>query len=255
MLTLYDDVFSPYARKVRIALYEKGVAFERVRALHGDCNRTDFLHVNPRAEVPALVDGDIHLYDSTVICEYLEDRYPAPPIYPREPAARAQCRLLEDLADTQLDAALFAVAIVEMGRGEAHPPIHEATGRDLLRLYDELERRAREPFFCGHFSVADMALAPHLMAAMFLGFPLEPSRHPKLTAWMDRVQARPSVARDNADVMETLQRLQAAGQPGFDPYRVQWRSDRLEWVMKNGLAEWFMEEMRAGRVFFPLSLG
>ena len=100
-----------------------------------------------------------------------------------------------------------------------------------------------------------MALAPHLMAAMFLGFPLDPSRHPKLTAWMDRVQARPSVARDNADVMETLQRLQAAGQPGFDPYRVQWRSDRLEWVMKNGLAEWFMEEMRAGRVFFPLSLG
>src|SRR5712691_6332862 len=108
MLTLYDDVFSPYARKVRIALYEKGVAFERVRALHGDCNRTDFLHVNPRAEVPALV---------------------------------------------------------EMGRGEAHAAIHEATGRDLLRLYDELERRAREPFFCGDFSVADTALAPHLMAA------------------------------------------------------------------------------------------
>src|SRR5438552_5052396 len=128
MLTLYDDVFSPYARKVRIALYEKGVAFERVRALHGDCNRTDFLHVNPRAEVPALIDGDIRLYDSTVICEYLEDRYPAPPIYPREPAARAQCRLLEGLADTQLDAALFAVAIVEMGRGEAHPAIHEPTG-------------------------------------------------------------------------------------------------------------------------------
>ena len=56
MITLYDDVFSPYARKVRIALYEKGVPFERVRALHGDCNRTDFLHVNPRAEVPALVE-------------------------------------------------------------------------------------------------------------------------------------------------------------------------------------------------------
>jgi glutathione S-transferase len=80
MLTLYDDVFSPYARKVRIALYEKGVPFERVRALHGDCNRTDFLHVNPRAEVPALVDGEFSLYDSTIICEYLEDRHPEPPI-------------------------------------------------------------------------------------------------------------------------------------------------------------------------------
>jgi glutathione S-transferase len=105
MLTLYDDVFSPYARKVRIALYEKGVAFERVRALHGDCNRTDFVHVNPRAEVPALVDGDFSLFDSTVICEYLEDRYPAPPIYPRDPQRRAACRLLEDVADTQFDAA------------------------------------------------------------------------------------------------------------------------------------------------------
>src|SRR5512132_1011672 len=99
MLTLYDDVFSPYARKVRIALYEKGVPFERVRALHGDCNRTDFLHVNPRAEVPALVDGEFSLYDSTIICEYLEDRHPEPPIYPRDPRLRAECRLLEDLAD------------------------------------------------------------------------------------------------------------------------------------------------------------
>jgi len=54
--------------------------------------------------------------------------------------------------------------------------------------------------------------------------------------------------------MKTLQRLQGQGQPGFDPYRVQWRSDRLEWVIKNGFAEWFLEEMRADRVFFPSSL-
>jgi glutathione S-transferase len=73
-----------------------------------------------------------------------------------------------------------------MGRREAHPAIHEATARDLRRLYDELERRLREPFFCGDFSVADMALAPHIMAAMFLGFPVEPEKYPKLTAWMDR---------------------------------------------------------------------
>jgi len=54
--------------------------------------------------------------------------------------------------------------------------------------------------------------------------------------------------------MKTLQRLQGQGQPGFDPYRVQWRSDRLEWVIKNGFAEWFLEETRADRVFFPSSL-
>jgi glutathione S-transferase len=255
MLTLYDDVFSPYARKVRIALYEKNLPFERVRALHGDCNRTDFVHVNPRAEVPALVDGNFCLYDSTVICEYLEDRYPEPAIYPRDPQLRAECRLIEDLADTQVDAATYAVAIVEHGRREPHPAMHEAAERDLQRLYDELERRLGDrPFFCGEFSLADIAVAPHLMAAAFLGFPLDLAKHPGLTRWMEHVQGRPAVAQDDADVLETLQRLQAEGQPGFDPLRVQWRSDRLEWVIKNGFADWFVEEMRAGRAFFPLSV-
>jgi Glutathione S-transferase, N-terminal domain len=95
---------------------------------------------SPRAEVPALVDGSFSLYDSTVICEYLEDRSPEPPISPRDPQLRAECRLIEDLADTQLDAATYAVVIVERGRREPHPAMHEAAGRDLQRLYDELER-------------------------------------------------------------------------------------------------------------------
>jgi glutathione S-transferase len=252
MLTIFDDVFSPYARKVRIALYEKDVPFERVRALHGDCNRTDFIHVNPRAEVPALVDGDFQLFDSTVICEYIEDRYPTPPLYPKDPQCRATCRLVEDLADTQLDAALYAITLIEFGRSESHPAMHEAAARDMTRLYRELERHLDEqPFFGGHdFSIADIAVAPHLMAATFLGFSSDPASN--LARWMDRVQERPSVARDNADVIETLQRLQAEQKQAFDPFRVQWRSDRLEWVMKNGFADWFAEEMRTGRAFFPL---
>ncbi len=255
MLTLYDDVFSPYARKVRIALYEKDLPFERVRALHGDCNRTDFLHVNPRAEVPALVDGDFSLYDSTVICEYLEECHPDPKLYPGDPRGRARCRSIEDLADTQLDAATYAVAVVEMGRGEAHEAMHAAAAGDLERLYDELERTlAGQSYFCGAYSLADVAVYPHLMAATFLGFPIDSSRHPALGAWLDRVGRRPAVARDNADVLETLQRLQRESRQAFDPYRVQWRSDRLEWVMKNGFADWFGEEMRAGRAFFPLAL-
>ncbi len=255
MLTLYDDVFSPYARKVRIALYEKGIPFERVRALHGDCNRTDFVHVNPRAEVPALVDADCALYDSTVICEYLEDRHPAPALYPADPQRRAKCRLIEDLADTQLDAALYAIAIVEMGRREQFPALRAAAGRDLERLYAELEHRLGEAqFFCGTYSLADIAVFPHLMAANFFGFPIDAARYPGLTRWVQAVQARPAVARDNADVVESLQRLQQDQQPAFDPYRVQWRSDRLEWVIKNGFAEWLLDEMRAGRAFFPLAV-
>ena len=255
MLTLFDDVFSPYARKVRIALYEKGIPFERVRALHGDCNRTDFVDVNPRAEVPALIEGDFSLYDSTVICEYIEDRYPMPPLYPSDARLRAKCRLIEDLADTQLDAALYAVAVVEMGRAEQHTAMHNAAARDITRLYNELEAQlGPDDFFCGAYSLADIAVVPHLMAATFLGFAPDSERHARLLAWYERVQVRPAVMQDNADVMETLQRLQAEKKAAFDAYRVQWRSDRLEWVIKNGFAEWFREEMRAGRTFFPLAV-
>jgi glutathione S-transferase len=253
MILLYDDVFSPYARKVRIALYEKGLPFERVRALHGDCNRTDFLHVNPRAEVPALVDGDLAIYDSTIICEYLEDRYPEPKLYPADPALRARCRLVEDLADTRLDAAAYAVSVVEFGRGESHPAIHEAAARDFRRLYGELERLLEgRSYFCGELSIADIAVLPHVLAAGFFGFPADPAAHPGLLGWLARLQARASVERDNADVVGTLARLQAEKRPAFDPYRVQWRSDRLEWVIKNGFADWFRDEMSAGRAFFPL---
>jgi glutathione S-transferase len=255
MLTLYDDVFSPYARKVRIALYEKGIPFERVRALHGDCNRTDFMHVNPRAEVPVLVDGRFALYDSTIICEYLEDWQPEPPLYPRQARLRAKCRLIEDLADTQLDAATYAVGVVEFGRGEVHPRLHQAAQADIARLYDRLEKLLDGgSFFCESYSLADIAVVPHVMTATFLGFGLDAARHSDLIRWFDRVQQRPALMRDNAEVMETLQRLQSEGRQAFDPYRVQWRSDRLEWVIKNGFTAWFLEEMRQGRAFSPLPL-
>jgi glutathione S-transferase len=67
MLTLYDDIVSPHESDVCIAPYEKGISFERVRALRGDGRRTDFLHVNTWAEVPARREGGGALYDSTIV--------------------------------------------------------------------------------------------------------------------------------------------------------------------------------------------
>jgi glutathione S-transferase len=62
------------------------------------CHRTDVLDVNPRGEVPARLDDDTDaaLYDFTIICEYLEDRYPNPALYPADARTRAKCRLIED---------------------------------------------------------------------------------------------------------------------------------------------------------------
>lgn len=259
-MKLYYAPQSPFARKVRAAIIELGLAdrvvLEYAEVVPGRPNVAFAESRNPLRKIPALVtDGGETIFDSTVICEYLEDRYPQPSLYPADPRLRAACRLVEDLADTQLDAATYAVAIVELGRHESHPALHETAGRDLRRLYDALEQRlGGNDFLCGNFSLADIAIAPHLMAAAFLGFPLDPTKQPALLRWMERMQERPAVARDNADVLETLQRLRAEGRPAFDPYRVQWRSDRLEWVIKNGFADWFADEMRAGRVFFPVTI-
>src|SRR5581483_8012240 len=88
---LYEHPLSPYAQKVKIALLEKGVPFEpRLPAFFG--GDATFAAASPRLEVPALLDGDTAVFDSTIILEYIEDRWPAPPLLPRRAAARARRR-------------------------------------------------------------------------------------------------------------------------------------------------------------------
>ena len=77
-MDLYDNPFSPYAFKVRAALYEKGIAHEK-REIRTHADREVLLRVNPRGEVPALVDDGAAICDSKVICAYLEERHPARP--------------------------------------------------------------------------------------------------------------------------------------------------------------------------------
>ena len=92
---------SPYVRKVLVCLELKGIAYEVdpiVPFFGGD----RFTALSPLRRVPVLIDGDVVLADSTVVCEYLEERTPAPPLLPSGPAARARARWLEEFADTRL---------------------------------------------------------------------------------------------------------------------------------------------------------
>ena len=103
-MKLYSGPVSLFSRKVEIALHEKGLAFERVEVAFSQTKgyapkHPDVLALNPKGQVPVLVDGDLSLYDSTVILEYLEDAYPHPALYPTAPGERARCRLFELFAD------------------------------------------------------------------------------------------------------------------------------------------------------------
>src|SRR5919198_5060210 len=99
-MLLYSGPLSLFSRKVEIALGEKGLAFERVMVPFTQAKgyapkHPAVLAANPKGQVPMLVDGELALFDSTVIFEYLEDAYPRPPLYPRGAVARANCRLIE----------------------------------------------------------------------------------------------------------------------------------------------------------------
>ena len=106
MLTLYEHPLSAYAMKVKMALLEKNLEFNAITP-EGLANGTtggEFVDASPRAEVPALIDGDVQLFDSTVILEYLEDKWPTPALLPKAPAERARVRMIEDIMDSLYEA-------------------------------------------------------------------------------------------------------------------------------------------------------
>ena len=96
-MLLYSGPVSLFARKVEIALHEKGLTFDHVMVPFTQQTGYTPKHPvvvqhNPRGQVPVLIDGDIALFDSTLILEYLEDAYPTPPLYPASAKLRARCR-------------------------------------------------------------------------------------------------------------------------------------------------------------------
>src|SRR5579885_3511348 len=117
---LYEHPLSPYAQKVKIALLEKGVPFEpRLPDFFG--GDATFAAASPRLEVPALLDGDTAVFDSTISLEYIEDRWPAPPLLPRGAAERARVRMIEELCDTYYEAinwAVYEIRVFERATGE-----------------------------------------------------------------------------------------------------------------------------------------
>src|SRR5438552_6452897 len=220
-MKLYSGPLSLFARKVEIALGEKGLAFERemvpfTQAKGYAPKHPAVLAANPKAQVPVLVDGDLTLFNSTVIAEYLEDAYPDRPLFPRDPKARARCRLLELYADEVL------FAPVRMLGYRTEPPvadtklqaIKEEEGRQadalILARYTDLQAELGDKeYFCGAFSVADIGI---FMTTLFAIRRKGPGLdgHPGLAAWYARVRARPPAAKA-ADEIAAADRLLTPG--------------------------------------------
>jgi glutathione S-transferase len=166
VITLYDNAFSPFARKVRMVLEHKRLAFEVIDGL-APAGHARLAAVNPRVEVPVLQDGKLLVINSSHIVAYLEQRYPERPVYPSDPEERARALHWERLADTLLDAITHDVSNGGFGfhPGEEPPGLRDAAREDLAPVYTDLERvLADREFLCGALSIADLALFPHLTA-------------------------------------------------------------------------------------------
>src|SRR5688572_7642704 len=97
-MKLYDRHTSPNCQRTRVVLYEKTIPYETVPVdlVAKEQKKPEFLKMNPYGKVPVLVDGDTILYESCIINEYLEERYPEPPLLPRDPGQRAKIRIAID---------------------------------------------------------------------------------------------------------------------------------------------------------------
>ena len=202
-MILYSGPMSLFTGKVRIALDEKGLAYELVSVPFSragyEPKHPKVVELNPKRQVPVLVDGDLAIYDSTVIFEYLEDRHPAPPLYPRDPAARARCRVLEAAADEILFPPVWdlirEVFYKSDGNGRDEAVVANAK-QSITAHYDRLERQLGEQaLLCGAPSVADIGYFMTITFATSLGQGLG-AAHPGLQAWYGRLLGRPAFQRE-----------------------------------------------------------
>ncbi|WP_332775892.1 glutathione S-transferase family protein [Polaromonas sp.] len=194
-IRLFSGPLSMFGAKVQIAALEKGldvelvmVPFEMSRLY--EPKHPDVLRINPKQQVPVLIHGDLELFDSTQIFEYLEDLQPAPALWPADIRARARARLLEH----QSDEVYFPSIIRLMGlQGKPQDPMavtaREIASRYYLQMEAQLEGQA---FLAGSYSYADIAF---YMAQLFgerMGAVMTEAT-PHLMQWRAAMTRRPAV--------------------------------------------------------------
>jgi glutathione S-transferase len=218
-MKLYYSPLSVYSAKPRIAMYEKAIAHE-TRLVNwtpatGWIKPEELPRLNPKAQIPILVDNEAVIFDSTIINEYLDERFPKPPLFPTGVAERARCRILEDLGDTLL-APNLGVLVREVFL-KPDPATRDSaavtqTKAELTRQYQRLDRElGRREYLCGEFSVADIScFSPINIMSLMEGAP--PPQCENLAAWLAAMRRRPSVSRYLAEFADAIKQLSAPKQ-------------------------------------------
>ncbi len=190
---------SPYVRKVRVALAEKGIPYDLDPVIPVNVS-DDYRKISPLGKVPAFEDNGRTLSDSSIICAYLERKNPQPPLYPSDAYDYAWALWIEEYADTALAQVvgpkIFFQRIIGptfFNRPTEEEVLTKAVNEELPPLLTYLESQLNGDYFVGKaFSIADVSVAAQLVNYAHAGYSVDGSKWPKLSKWKDRVCSRPS---------------------------------------------------------------
>jgi|TARA_R110002072_G_scaffold27120_2_gene88671 RNA polymerase-associated protein len=195
-MTFFSDGTSHYSHRVRIVLAEKGVTVDIVDASPDDLPE-EVSELNPYNNLPTLLDRDLALYESKVMMEYLDERFPHPPLLPVYPVARGQCRLW--MYRIERDWCSLVDVII---KGKDDSKVVEKARKDLCdSLLSIAPIFAEMPFFLSEeFTLVDCCLTPILWRLPSLGVQLPQTKQSKpLLDYMDRMFEMPSFQASLSD--------------------------------------------------------
>jgi stringent starvation protein A len=198
VMTLFSRPADPWSHRTRLVLAEKSINIDIVDVEEGNLPE-DLLDLNPYNSVPTLVDRDLVLYDSRVIMEYLDERFPHPPLMPVDPVTRAHFRLA--LFRIEKDWYPLAEQIYE---GNDRKPIARAIKALEESILSSVEIFAAKRFFLSdEFSLVDCTIAPILWRLPLFNIQLTPHAKP-IQRYMDDVFSRPSFQASLTEIEQEM---------------------------------------------------
>ncbi|MEX0385502.1 glutathione S-transferase N-terminal domain-containing protein [Spiribacter onubensis] len=199
---LYTDPSAVESHRVRLVLAEKGIGVEVVEVAPEGPQPEDLADLNPYAETPTLVDRDLALYDPRVICEYLDERFPHPPLMPIDPVSRAKAKLVISRIDRDWYQLLGQLEQVER-RGK--PAVRRQLAESLAASADVFDT-GMAYFLSDEITMMDCVLAPLLWRLGYYGVEL-PAEAAAIEAYAERLFARDPF---QASLTRTEQAMRAA---------------------------------------------
>jgi len=198
-MKLYGANGSPFFRKARVVLEEKGLPYETENLVPVP-KTPALLAMHPLGKIPILRDGEVVVPDSSVICAYLEKKYPSPALYPADPADFAKALFLEEYADTRMSEAMGGILfervvkrfVLQQAPDEARVAELLANGVPPVLDYLESQIPADRGTLLARFSIADAALGAHLGSLTFSGVAIDAGRWPRTARYYEALLKRPS---------------------------------------------------------------